>query len=215
MKFQNNIILALDVEDKNNAYNIIDNVIDYLDTIKIGYPLTLSEGPKIIKSIKEDYDVQIIADFKVADIDATNEKIVRTTLNWGADAIIVHGFTGEDSVLACKNAAEQQDKEIFLLTEMSHPGADKFLKPVSLDIAQMGVDLGITNYVAPATKIDRLKKIREIVGDDATIISPGVGFQGGNAKDTLKYANGAIVGRSIYASENPKESLEKIIESLK
>ncbi|MBO7718626.1 MAG: orotidine-5'-phosphate decarboxylase [Methanosphaera sp.] len=215
MKFRNNIILALDVEDKKNAYTIIDNVIDYLDTIKIGYPLTLAEGPGIIQSIKKDYDVNIIADFKVADIDATNEKIVTTTLNWGADAIIVHGFTGEDSVLACKNAAEKLDKEIFLLTEMSHPGADKFLKPVSLDIAQMGVELGIKNYVAPATKIDRLKKIREIVKEDATIISPGVGFQGGNAKDTLRYADGAIVGRSIYNSDNPKESLEEIIASIK
>lgn len=57
--------------------------------------------------------------------------------------------------------AEKLDKEIFLLTEMSHPGADKFLKPVSLDIAQMGVDLGIKNYVAPATKIDRLKKLEK------------------------------------------------------
>lgn len=215
MKFKNNIILALDVEDKNSAYNIIDNVIEYLDTIKIGYPLTLALGPQIIKSIKEDYDVNIIADFKVADIDATNEKIVNTTLNWGADAIIVHGFTGEDSVLACKKAADNLDKEIFLLTEMSHPGADKFLKPASLDIAKMGVELGITNYVAPATKIDRLKKIREIVGKESTIISPGVGFQGGNAKDTLRYADGAIVGRSIYASENPKESLENIIDSIK
>ena len=63
------------------------------------------------------------------------KKIVKTTLNYGADAIIVHGFTGNDSVLACKNMAEKLDKEIFLLTEMSHPGADKFLKPVSLDIA--------------------------------------------------------------------------------
>ena len=63
-------------------------------------------------------------DLKVADIDATNEKIVKTTLNYGADAIIVHGFTGEDSVLACKTMAEKLDKEIFLLTEMSHPGAD-------------------------------------------------------------------------------------------
>ena len=215
MKFKNKIILALDVENKKDAYNIIDDVINYLDTIKIGYPLTLAEGPKIIKSIKEDYDVSIIADFKVADIDATNEKIVNTTLNWGADAIIVHGFTGSDSVLACKNAAEKLNKEIFLLTEMSHPGADRFLKPVSLDIAKMGVKLGIKNYVAPATKLDRLKKIRETVGQDATIISPGVGFQGGNARDTLKYADGAIVGRSIYASDNPKKSLEEIIESLK
>lgn len=76
MKVKNQIILALDVEEKNKAYKILDQVTDYLDTIKIGYPLTLAEGPQIIKSIKEDYDVQIIADFKVADIDATNEKIV-------------------------------------------------------------------------------------------------------------------------------------------
>lgn len=215
MKFKNNIILALDVEKKEEAFKIIEEVIDYLDTIKIGYPLTLAEGPSIIRDIKEKYDVQIIADFKVADIDATNEKIVTTTLNWGADAIIVHGFTGEDSVEACINAAEKLDKEIFLLTEMSHPGADKFIKPVSLDIASMGVELGIKNYVAPATKIDRLKKIREIVGSDAIIISPGVGFQGGTAKDTLKYADGAIIGRSIYNSDNPRKALEEIIDTIK
>ena len=97
---------------------------------------------------------------------------------------------------------------------MSHPGADKFLKPVSLEIAQMGVNLGITNYVAPATKLDRLKKIRETIGNDAFIISPGVGFQGGEAKDTLKYANAAIIGRSIYNSESPQDTLKEIIESI-
>lgn len=215
MNVKNQIILALDVEEKNKAYEILDQTTEYLDTIKIGYPITLALGPSIITSIKEEYDVKIIADFKVADIDATNEKIVKTTLNYGADAIIVHGFTGDDSVLACKNMAEKLDKEIFLLTEMSHPGADKFLKPISLDIAQMGVDLGIKNYVAPATKIDRLKKIREVVGKDSFIISPGVGFQGGNAKDTLQYSNAAIVGRSIYNASNPKKALEEIIESIK
>lgn len=215
MKFKNNIILALDVQEKKEAYSIIDQIIDFLDTIKIGYPLTLAEGPSIITDIKKEYDVQIICDFKVADIDATNEKIVRTTLNRGADSIIVHGFTGEDSVLACKDTAEELGKEIFLLTEMSHPGADRFLKPVSLEIAKMGVELGISNYVAPATKLDRLKKIREIVGKNSTIISPGVGVQGGKAKDTLQYANGAIIGRSIYNSESPKDTLENIINSIK
>ena len=215
MKFKNKIILALDTEEEKETYNVLNDVTEHLNTIKIGYPLTLSLGPQIIKKIKEEYGVQIIADFKVADIDATNEKIVTTTLNWGADAIIVHGFTGEDSIQACQKAAKKQNKEIFLLTEMSHPGADKFLKPVSLEIAKMGVELGITNYVAPATKLDRLKKIREIVGKDSTIISPGVGTQGGSAKQTLKYANAAIIGRSIYNSPKPKEALEDIINSIK
>ncbi|MBE6486590.1 MAG: orotidine-5'-phosphate decarboxylase [Methanosphaera stadtmanae] len=214
MKVKNQIILALDVEEKEKAYSILEDTTGDLDTIKIGYPITLALGPKIIMDIKDNFDVKIIADFKVADIDATNEKIVRNTLNYGADSIIVHGFTGEDSVTACKEAAENLGKEIFLLTEMSHPGADRFLKPVSLDIAKMGVELGITNYVAPATKLDRLKKIREIVGKDAFIISPGVGFQGGEAKDTLNYANAAIIGRSIYNSESPQEALKEIIKSI-
>jgi orotidine-5'-phosphate decarboxylase len=214
MKVKNQIILALDVEEKEKAYSILEDTTGDLDTIKIGYPITLALGPKIIMDIKDNFDVKIIADFKVADIDATNEKIVRNTLNYGADSIIVHGFTGEDSVTACKEAAENLGKEIFLLTEMSHPGADRFLKPVSLDIAKMGVELGITNYVAPATKLDRLKKIREIVGKNAFIISPGVGFQGGEAKDTLNYANAAIIGRSIYNSESPQEALKEIIKSI-
>ena len=214
MKVKNQIILALDVEDKDEAYKILDQTTPYLNTIKIGYPITLALGPQIIQQIKDDYNVQIIADFKVADIDATNEKIVNTTLNWGADSIIVHGFTGDDSVLAAKNMAEKNNKEIFLLTEMSHPGADRFLKPVSEEIAQMGLDMGIKNYVAPATKTDRLAKIREIVGDEAFIISPGVGVQGGKIQDTLKYADAAIIGRSIYNSDNPQQTLEDLINMI-
>lgn len=214
MKVKNQIILALDVEDKDEAYKILDQTTPYLNTIKIGYPITLALGPQIIQQIKDDYNVQIIADFKVADIDATNEKIVNTTLNWGADSIIVHGFTGDDSVLAAKNMAKKNNKEIFLLTEMSHPGADRFLKPVAEEIAQMGVDMGIKNYVAPATKTERLAKIREIVGDDAFIISPGVGVQGGKIQDTLKYADAAIIGRSIYNSDNPQQTLEDLINMI-
>ena len=60
----------------------------------------------VVSTSKTNIDgfTNIVADFKVADIDATNEKIVRNTLNYGADSIIVHGFTGEDSVTACKEA---------------------------------------------------------------------------------------------------------------
>ena len=89
-----------------------------------------------------------------------------------------------------------------------------FLQKNADAIAQMGVDMGITNYVAPATRLDRLSDIRDIVGKEAYIISPGVGKQGGDGKKTLKYSNAIIVGRSIYESDNPKEACAKLIESL-
>ena len=75
--------------------------------------------------------------------------------------------------------------------------------------------MGITNYVAPATRLDRLSIIRDIVGDNAFIISPGVGKQGGDGKKTLEYSNAIIVGRSIYEADNPKIACENLIQSLK
>lgn len=212
MNIKNNLILALDVTNKDKAFEICKQVKPYINTIKIGYPLTLAEGLKIIKIIKDEFNANIICDYKVADIDATNSKICDLTFDAGADAIICHGFVGSDSVRACLDSANDHGKEIFLLTEMSHPGAKMFLQKDAEAIAKMGVDMGITNYVAPATRLDRLSKIRDIAGDDACIISPGVGKQGGDAKKTLEFASAIIVGRSIYESDNPALACEKIIK---
>lgn len=215
MDIKNNLILALDVMSENEAIEICESVKDYIDTIKIGYPLALAEGLEIIGKIKEEFGVKIICDFKVADIDATNSKICEETFKAGADAIICHGFVGRDSVQACLDVADKYGKELFLLTEMSHPGAKMFLQKNADAIAQMGVDMGIRNYVAPATRLDRLSDIRNIVGKDAYIISPGVGKQGGDGKKTLEFSNAIIVGRSIYESDNPKLACEELIKSIK
>ncbi len=200
--------------NENEAIKICESVRDYIDTIKIGYPLALAEGLEIINKLKDKFQFKVICDFKVADIDATNSKICDETFKAGADAIICHGFVGSDSVQACLDVAKKHHKDLFLLTEMSHPGAKMFLQKNADTIAQMGVDMGIKNYVAPATRLNRLSDIRNIVGKDAFIISPGVGKQGGDAKKTLKYSNAIIVGRSIYEAENPKLACEKLIESL-
>lgn len=215
MNIKNNLILALDVMSESEAIEICEQLTDYIDTIKIGYPLALAEGLEIIRKLKDQYGYQVICDFKVADIDATNEKICDETFKAGADAIICHGFVGSDSVQACLDMANKHGKELFLLTEMSHPGAKMFLQKDADAIAQMGVNMNITNFVAPATRLDRLADIRKIVGEDAFIISPGVGKQGGDGKKTLQYSNAIIVGRSIYESDNPKESCEELIESIK
>lgn len=215
MEVKNDIILALDVLNMQEALNIVDNVSKYINTIKVGYPLVLSEGPESITFIKENFDCKVIADFKVADIPETNEKIANMTFEAGADAIIVHGFVGEDSVQACMDSAKIYHKEVFLLTEMSHPGASMFIKEHTEEIARMGVRMGITNYVGPSTKLDRLEKIRNIIGKDSFLISPGVGTQGGDPKKTLEFADALIVGRSIYLSNDPENAVEGIISRIK
>jgi orotidine-5'-phosphate decarboxylase len=79
----------------------------------------------------------------------------------------------------------------------------------------MGVDMGIINYVGPSTRLDRLEKIRKIVGESSFIISPGIGAQGGEPIDTLHFANALIIGRSIYLSKDPENALKSIINTIK
>lgn len=214
MNIKNNIILAMDLMDLKEAERVCESINEYIDTIKIGYPLTLAEGLSTIGFFKEKFDYKVICDYKVADIPATNEKIANQTFDAGADAIICHGFVGSDSVDACKTSAEDHGGEVFLLTEMSHPGAIKFLQPNADEIARMGVEMGITNYVAPSTRPERLSEIRDIVGKDAFIISPGVGTQGGDPRETLKYSNALIIGRSIYNAEDPEKATKDIVDSI-
>lgn len=214
MDVKNNIILAMDLMDLNEAERVCESINEYIDTIKIGYPLTLAEGLSTIGFFKDNFDYKVICDYKVADIPATNEKIANQTFDAGADAIICHGFVGSDSVDACKTSAEDHGGEVFLLTEMSHPGAIKFLQPNADEIARMGVEMGITNYVAPSTRPERLSEIRDIVGKDAFMISPGVGTQGGDPRETLKYSNALIIGRSIYNAEDPEKATKDIVDSI-
>jgi orotidine-5'-phosphate decarboxylase len=215
MDVKNKIILALDVSKMDQAMKVMDKVSDHLNTVKIGYPLVLAEGLNSIGRIKEEFNCRVVADFKLADIPETNHKIADTSFEAGANALIVHGFVGRDSVFACLESAENYGREIFLLTEMSHPGASQFIEPISEEIAYMGVDMGISNYVGPSTRLDRLEKIREIVGESSFIISPGVGAQGGEPRATLQFANALIIGRSIYLAKDPENALKSIIDTIK
>ena len=214
MDVKNNIILAMDLMDLKEAERVCESINEYIDTIKIGYPLTLAEGLSTVGFFKDNFDYKVICDYKVADIPATNEKIANQTFEAGADAIICHGFVGPDSVEACKESAEEHGTDVFLLTEMSHPGATKFLQANADEIARMGVKMGIDNYVAPSTRPERLSQIRDIVGKEAFMISPGVGTQGGDPKETLKYSNALIIGRSIYNAEDPAKATKDIVDSI-
>jgi len=201
------LILALDVTDRKNAVRISKETADHVDAIKIGYPLVLGAGLGIINDICK--FAPVIADFKVADIPNTDHLICSQTFKAGASAVIVHGFTGRDSVLECVKTANNFHGDIFVVTEMSHPGAVEFIQPRALELASIAVECKASGVVAPATRPERVRQIRGVVGN-LTIISPGVGAQGGSAADAIRAgADHVIVGRSIYGSKTPGWRLKR------
>jgi orotidine-5'-phosphate decarboxylase len=124
-------------------------------------------------------------------------------LGAGADAIIAQAFPGKDSLVACADCARGFGADLFVVTEMSHPGAEQFMAPLAERMARLAVESGASGVVAPATRPERIRMIRSIIGDKL-IISPGVGAQGGSAGEALQAgADYLIVGRSVYGSADP------------
>jgi orotidine-5'-phosphate decarboxylase len=212
MKKKTRLILALDVTSRERALSLAWQLKDYFDAIKIGYPLILSAGLGIVKEISA--TLPVIADLKLADIPNTNQLICQAVLGAGAGGIIAQAFPGKDSLLACAKSAAEHRADLFVVTEMSHPGAELFMTPLAERMARLAVEADAAGVVAPATRPERIKLIRSIIGE-RIIISPGVGAQGGFAGAAMQAgANYLIVGRSIYAAEDPVASAKKLLALL-
>ncbi|MBX8635095.1 MAG: orotidine-5'-phosphate decarboxylase [Thermoplasmata archaeon] len=210
IKFERGLILALDETDYRKAMNIVNQVGKYVDAIKLNWPIVLSNGPQIITEISNHF--RVICDFKVSDVPHTNSMVASAAAKLGASGIIVHGFPGEDAVEACINSAH--GASIFLVVEMSNPGSAEFGKKYSDELARMAVKLKVDGIVAPATRPERIKHFRGIVGN-LPIIAPGVGAQGGDArKAIMNGADALIAGRSIYESSEPLEVVNNFLSEV-
>ncbi|MCL1810917.1 MAG: orotidine-5'-phosphate decarboxylase [Methanomassiliicoccaceae archaeon] len=211
MRRDTGLIIALDETDADKALKIAGTVSSMADAIKINWPLILSAGPEIITQLSEISDV--ICDFKIADIPNTVRLIVEEAVSRKASGVIVHAFTGEDSLREAVSAAGKAD--VYAVTEMSHPGGMMFTAPHAEEMAAMGVRCGVAGFIAPATRPDRIKAIRSVAGD-LKILSPGVGAQGGSASSAISAgADYVIVGRAVYGAKDPLSAASAVRDEIR
>jgi orotidine-5'-phosphate decarboxylase len=122
------------------------------------------------------------------------------------------------------SACQKNKIHPVILLEMTQPGANRFLANGACeDLARLVCDLEVSYVVAPANKPDRIKMYRSIFlskGAQIQIISPGVGPQKtGNAVDDAASAVSAgadylVVGRAIYAADDPRDAVLKISNAI-
>jgi len=211
MRLDHRVILALDVTDPSRARTIAGAVKSDVDAIKAGWALFLAGGADLIRELAGlGY---LLADMRTAEIPNTTRLIVEQVTALGASGIITQGFVGEDSIRAAVEAAGEAD--VFVITEMSHPGGARFTAPHAEEMARMAIQAGAAGIVAPATRPDRVKALRAIVGS-RLILAPGVGAQGGKASDAIAAgADAVIVGRAIYEAKDPAKAAREIAAEIR
>lgn len=212
------IILAFDEYDGDemvvgNLTQVCESLKEHLVGIKIGLPTIFSTGlsrlEKTIDKFSEEY--VFISDVKMADISHTNGLTAKLLYETGFDAVISHGFIGyEEGLEGLFKEARRLNGGVVIVVSMSHAGSREFIDPNVEKLTRIALSHEADGVVAPATRIQIIKKVREMAGDGLLILTPGVGVQGAPYGAGLSAgADFEIIGRSIMNSPN---RVEKALE---
>jgi len=208
------IVIALDITDADLAIELARQLcgLEGNFIFKIGRPLEMQRGYKIISEIKKISQIPIIYDGKIADIPYISSRIAQIAYEAGADAVIVHGFVGRDVI---ESILELNRGDVIVVIGMTHPGASQYINPIAKQLVEIVNILGVNGVVLPATKPEIISSIAPMLEKDIYIMSPGIKAQGAEVGDAIKTgADYEIIGRAIYGASNPKEIAEEFYKKI-
>jgi orotidine-5'-phosphate decarboxylase len=169
-----------------------------------------------------------LLDCKLSDIGSTLDAGLHWIGELGFDAVTFSPFPGyENGVDSVYRWAERYEKGIFALCRMSNLGTHDYQSrimdgvPFYQRLAKDATKYGSNGFVVGCTATEEMGIVREIIGEERLILSPGLGAQGGDAAMTIKLGTnnegeGLLISssRSVnYAYEIMNWSWEKFAEA--
>ena len=233
---RNPIIAALDVPDAETALKLAAQIAPAVGAFKIGGELFTSAGPDIVRRIRE-RGTLVFLDLKFHDIPNTVAKAVAAAVQLDVQMLTVHTSGGLEMLKAAEQAAQETAWRlgrtpplvlgVTVLTSLD-AGA---LKEIGLDanveyqvrrLATVAIRAGLRGLVCSPQEV---AKLRQALPPNMQLVTPGIRTGAEKADDQKRTltpreamaagANWLVIGRPIYAAENPRAAAEKILESLK
>ena len=222
------IILANDYDSSVNNLETktiqnIKKLHPYLCGIKLNFHLLLPLGLKEISKINKtahNYGLQTIADIKLNDIGNTNKVTTEHLWNLGFDAVIANPIMGLDSLKQLVKDSHKENKGVITLCHMSaleaklsydmeiRMGKKQQLYQLFLDWA---IASKVDGIIVGATFPEIIRYCNKKAGTKLDIFSPGIGTQGGSAKEVISVGTDyLIVGRTILNAKNPVAVLKEL-----
>lgn len=222
------IAIALDAPDLETAARWAALVTPHVTTVKVGLELYLRYGPDVIDSVRGASGVEVFLDLKLHDIPNTVSGAASAVARLRPSILTVHAAGGPAMIRAAVEAAPHtRIAAVTVLTSLS----DEDLERIGLAgpapdavrrLAALSVSAGATALVCSPHE---LRAVRAEVGDDITLITPGVRPAGSATQDQARVAtpeqalaDGAdllVIGRPITASPDPGAAAAAIAASLR
>lgn len=215
------LIVALDVDNRDEAVAKVKSIGDAVGFYKIGLELFTAEGPDVVKAVK-DLGKKIFLDLKFHDIPRTVERAVKSGGKLGVDLMTIHSVGGKAMIRAAADAAAEfgvAGPKILAVTVLTSLDQTD-LEDVGIvgrtpaeqvqAMAAFAVENGAHGLVCSPKEVGALSKTLKA---GTLFITPGVRPAGAAVGDQKRVATPAdavrdgathlVVGRPILAAEDP------------
>jgi orotidine-5'-phosphate decarboxylase len=228
------IIFPLDLPDYDQAMSYVDLLKGHVGLFKVGLELFISEGPDILKSIKEAGGAGIFLDLKLHDIPATVQRAFMAASLHGPEFVTVHCDEGGEILrnVAEHNPGGTKILAITVLTSLNQkklkelgyaPKYAEDLTALVLLRARMAKEAGCHGVVCSGLEVGM---IRRELGPELIAVTPGIrpAWSVVSQDDQKRIVtpadavnNGAdyiVVGRPIRDAKNPADAAKRVADEI-
>jgi orotidine-5'-phosphate decarboxylase len=221
------LIIALDVPSVDDARAIVDEVGGSGSYYKIGHQLGFAGGLSFASELIRD-GKKIFLDMKLLDIDNTVAKGVESIAKMGVSMLTIHAYP--KAMRAAVAAVKGSDLTLLGVTVLTSMDGDDLIdagyassNPADLVQirAKQAFDAKMGGVVCSAQES---KIVREIIGPDMAIVTPGIRPQGSDVGDQKRVmtpgdamqagSSHLVVGRPITAARDKKHATDQILAQM-
>jgi orotidine-5'-phosphate decarboxylase len=225
-ELRDKLIVALDVPSPEEASDLVARLGDSVSFYKIGLELAYGGGLPLAERLAGE-GKKVFLDLKLHDIATTVERAAAQVARLGATYLTVHAFP--QTMAAAKQGVRDSGLLILGVTVMTSYD-DQDLKAAGYLFgvrhlverrALQARQAGIAGLILSA---EELPAIRELVGPDLRLVTPGIrpaGAGAGDQKRVMTPANalraGAdhlVIGRPITRAADPRAAADAILEEM-
>lgn len=225
------IAVALDVPTLEEAVELAAVLTDEVAVCKVGLELFGAHGPEAVQRIRE--QAPVFLDLKLHDIPTTVGRAARVLGRLGVAMVTVHASGAAPMVRAAVEGLAAGHEEagldgpppivlaVTVLTSMSDGDLSSIGAPAAGEqvpaLASLAVEAGAQGLVCAPTDV---AVVRAAVGEDVTLVTPGVRPSWAQSDDQARVATPAaalaagadllVIGRPITRAEDPAGAARRI-----
>ena len=221
------IAVALDAPDLANMQDWALQASPYVEVLKVGLEVFLRDGHSSVTSVREVSECDIFLDLKLHDIPATVAGAARSVAALAPKYLTVHASGGVQMISAAAEALPNTlITAVTILTsldqeQLTNMGWAGNAQDIVVNLAKQSVDAGARAIVCSPQEV---AAVRNAVGADIVLITPGVRPAGSDAGDQKRIAtpeqaladgaNILVIGRPLTAAGNIAEAAAAIAATI-